>query len=55
MAATTTSTSEEKDWRDDCVAPKKDTRVQTLVIFVPCEHSFLPSFEGRHCHKGTRI
>lgn len=33
MAAMVTATSSngEKDWRDECVKPQKDDRIQTLV------------------------
>ena len=32
MAAMVTATSNgEKDWRDECVKPQKDDRIQTLV------------------------
>ena len=31
METDTAAAAEEKDWREECVQPKKDTRVQTLV------------------------
>jgi ATP-dependent RNA helicase DDX6/DHH1 len=40
MEANTSATTEEKDWRDDCVAPKKDTRVQTLDVTATKGHEF---------------
>ena len=46
MAAMVTATSNggEKDWRDECVKPPKDDRIQTqvritiLLIFVPVQN-----------------
>lgn len=33
-------TTSEKDWRDDCVAPEKDTRVQTTDVTATKGHEF---------------
>lgn len=41
-----------KDWRDDCVKPPKDTRVQTLVCY---SFTFLPTCSPKEERSGKSI
>lgn len=72
MAAMVTATSNggEKDWRDECVKPPKDDRIQTQVpitilkYFVPIQSAILSltlrsqiisRLTGRLSNKGPRV